>query len=240
MQRLGSRSLNEILLLVPYERLFCDSSHELARIHTFLGLDALPEWFLTHAARELPDPPPFELATDTQLEELRTYSKHAGDPLAEWCLSSEPLTSLPTPENVESDSTVTQQQQQAGDAVAASGEPYAIATLLYGNNPYFLDCVVLGYSLQRHAAHLQRIVLCTNTVSDACRKVLEEIYTRVIVVEDVEVHPTYLPMFSKSRWGGVFNKLHVLLLEEYTKVSCIDAGAHPLAYRTFVAGFVSR
>ncbi len=97
---------------------------------------------------------------------------------------------------------------------------YAYCSLYYGNNQYFLDTMLFGYSLYLSGTKNDRILICTNDVIYEQRKQLSRFYNRIFVVKPLDIDPLYFK--SDNRWYGVFNKLYAFYLEEYQKIFMID------------------
>ena len=96
----------------------------------------------------------------------------------------------------------------------------AYCSLYYGNNQYFLDTMVFGYSLYMSGTVFDRILICTTDVVYEQRKQLSRFYNRIFVVKSLDIDPLYFK--SKNRWYGVFNKLYGFYLDEYEKIFLMD------------------
>ena len=98
---------------------------------------------------------------------------------------------------------------------------YAYVAALWGANPGFsLGGLVLGASLRRHGTKHDLVLLHTDDVPDSARLMLSEIWT-LKLVERVSGDPG-LFVTPGTRFDGVFTKLHVFGLTEYTKVLMMD------------------
>ncbi len=97
---------------------------------------------------------------------------------------------------------------------------YAYCSLYYGNNQYFLDAMLFGYSLYLSGTKNDRILLCTTDVLLEQRKQLSRFYNRIFIVKPLDIDPLYFK--SENRWYGVFNKLYAFYLDEYEKIFLMD------------------
>jgi hypothetical protein len=97
---------------------------------------------------------------------------------------------------------------------------YAYASLLYGNNPYFLETMTFGFSLYMSGTTYDRILFITEDVPQIQREQLARFFNRIFLIQSLEVDPAYF--FQKDRWYGVFNKIYGFYLDEYKKVIMCD------------------
>jgi hypothetical protein len=97
---------------------------------------------------------------------------------------------------------------------------YAYCSLYYGNNQYFLDTMLFGYSLYLSGTKSDRILICTTDVILEQRKQLSRFYNRIFFVKPLDIDPLYFK--SENRWYGVFNKLYAFYLDEYEKIFLMD------------------
>lgn len=107
-------------------------------------------------------------------------------------------------------------------AGATIGTPsqFAYCFLLYGENQYFLDAMMAAYSLKKAGSPHDRVLLCTPDVPSRLKRQLRKVYTRIFVVENLEVDSGFFR--GPSRWHGVFNKLYAWMLDDYEKVVFMD------------------
>ncbi len=97
---------------------------------------------------------------------------------------------------------------------------YAYASLLYGNNPYFLETMTFGFTLYMSGTPYDRILFITEDVPQIQREQLARFFNRIFLIQSLEVDPAYF--FQKDRWYGVFNKIYCFYLDEYKKVIMCD------------------
>ncbi len=97
---------------------------------------------------------------------------------------------------------------------------YAYCSLYYGNNQYFLDAMLFGYSLYLSGTKFDRILICTPDVIVEQRKQLSRFYNRIFIIKSLDIDPLYFK--SENRWYGVFNKLYAFYLDEYEKIFLMD------------------
>ncbi len=97
---------------------------------------------------------------------------------------------------------------------------YAYASLLYGNNPYFLETMTFGFSLYISGTTYDRILFITEDVPQIQREQLARFFNRIFLIQSLEVDPAYF--FQKDRWYGVFNKIYGFYLDEYKKLIMLD------------------
>ena len=98
---------------------------------------------------------------------------------------------------------------------------YAYVAALWGANPGFsLGALVLGAMLKRHGTKHDLVLLYTDDVPGSSRLMLSEIW-KLKLVGRVNGDPG-LFVTPGTRFDGVFTKLHVLGLTEYTKVLMMD------------------
>ncbi len=97
---------------------------------------------------------------------------------------------------------------------------YAYCSLYYGNNQYFLDTMLSGYSLYLSGTKFDRILFCTTDILYEQIKQLSRFYNRIFIVKPLDIDPLYFK--SENRWYGVFNKLYAFYLDEYEKIFMYD------------------
>ena len=97
---------------------------------------------------------------------------------------------------------------------------YAYVSLLYGNNPYFLETMTFGFSLYTTGTPYDRVLFITEDVPQVQREQLARFFNRIFLVQSLNVDPKYF--FTKNRWYGVFDKLYAYYLDEYKKIIVLD------------------
>lgn len=96
----------------------------------------------------------------------------------------------------------------------------AYVTLLYGG--FLLGARVLGQSLRETETKKDRIVLCTETVSEATQKVLKD--DGWIIKHITNIHSPYEGLSTRGDYfSGIFSKLHVWNLTEYERIIYLDS-----------------
>ena len=97
---------------------------------------------------------------------------------------------------------------------------YAFVTLLYGG--FLLGSRVLGRSLREADPDIDRVALCTETVSDITKKVLK---ADGWIIK--HIHNIQSPYEGKSKRGnyffGAYSKLHLWNMTEYDRVIYLDS-----------------
>ncbi len=97
---------------------------------------------------------------------------------------------------------------------------YAYCSLYYGNNQYFLDTMLFGYSQYLSGTKNDRILFCTTDILLEQRKQLSRFYNRIFIVKPLDIDHLYFK--GENRWYGVFNKLYAFYLDEYEKIFLMD------------------
>jgi hypothetical protein len=97
---------------------------------------------------------------------------------------------------------------------------YAYVSLLYGNNPYFLETMTFGFSLYTTGTPYDRVLLITEDVPQIQREQLARFFNRIFLIQYLDVDPKFF--VEKNKWYGVFNKLYAYYLDEYKKIIVLD------------------
>lgn len=97
---------------------------------------------------------------------------------------------------------------------------YAYVSLLYGNNPYFLETMTFGFSLYTSGTPYDRVLLITEDVPQIQREQLARFFNRIFLIQYLNVDPKFF--VEKNQWYGVFNKLYAYYLDEYKKIIVLD------------------
>lgn len=100
---------------------------------------------------------------------------------------------------------------------------YAYVSLLYGNSPAFLHSLVMGKSLVDSGTQHDRILLYRSDVPDAQLEQLRRYFNRCIQIDEIPVPAGIFAFNIGRRLLGVFEKLHVFNLTDYSKILVLDS-----------------
>lgn len=92
------------------------------------------------------------------------------------------------------------------------------------NDAYAKGALVLGSSLKQHRTTRRLVVLTTPQVSDSMRKVLENVFDEVIMVDVLDSGDSaHLTLMKRPELGVTLTKLHCWSLTHYSKCVFMDA-----------------
>jgi len=92
------------------------------------------------------------------------------------------------------------------------------------NDSYAVGALTLAQSLKRVQTTRNVVVMITNEVSEEVKKVLEETFDRVVVVDPLDSKDIVnLQLLDRTELGITFTKIHCWTLTEYTKCVFLDA-----------------
>jgi hypothetical protein len=102
--------------------------------------------------------------------------------------------------------------------------PFAFVTLLYGNQPFFVEALVLAMSLRRLSCQADTIIMIGDGVSNGVIRLIRKskLFTHMVQVPALSVHDSHVG--TLNRWNKlIFNKCYVWALVQYKKVAFVDA-----------------
>ena len=104
----------------------------------------------------------------------------------------------------------------------SSTSPCAFVSCLWGTkDEHFLNALVLGFSLNEHNKHMDKILLVTADVWSNAMSSLLKFFWKIRCIRDFHV-PAVLVQGANPRFARVFNKLWAWQLTEYSKVCLLD------------------
>ena len=98
---------------------------------------------------------------------------------------------------------------------------YAYATVLYGDNIYWLGALTLGYSIWATNPIYPTLLLHTGELPSDKLEILAKFY-HPVRVPIVKSHPSWIKNYQKSRWKQVFTKITALNQLNYEKILLLD------------------
>jgi len=92
------------------------------------------------------------------------------------------------------------------------------------NDSYAVGALTLAKSLNRVQTTRDVVIMITNQVSEEMKKVLEETFNRVVVVDPLDSKDmANLQLLDRTELGITFTKIHCWTLTEYSKCVFLDA-----------------